>query len=118
MKRNLTRVTMMVLLLAGLAWAQSPPPFTLLWKGKDLWKFGGGAFHGDPQDWQGMPGSVLAFQYEGKGPLPKPLEFVIPLEKTLPFGTYRLFVKNFYLGKMEATVGDITLPLSIRRYDW
>src|SRR6185503_15542604 len=54
----------------------------------------------------------------GRGPLPAPVEFVVPLEKPLPLGVYRLFVKNYFLGKMEATLGDITLPLTIRRYDW
>lgn len=65
-----------------------------------------------------MPGAVIGFMYSGAGPLPPPIEFKIPLEKALPPGTYRLFVKNFYHGSMEATLGDTTCPLTIRRYDW
>jgi hypothetical protein len=100
------------------------PPVTHLWKGRELWAFAGraaGKYEGsqDPKDWKAMPGVVLSFSYSGTGPLPAPKEFVIPLEKPLPLGPpYRLFVKNFYRGTMEATLGDVTKPLPIRRFDW
>ncbi len=90
-----------------------------MWKGKDLWVFGqSGKYAGSETDWHAMPGATLSFSYAGKGPLPAPQEFVVTLDAPLPLGTYRLFVKNFYRGKMEATVGDITKPLTIRRYEW
>jgi hypothetical protein len=110
----------MALLL--LAWGGMPDQdakISRMWKGQDLWAFGGGRYAGKPDEgWQGMAGSTMTLHYSGKGPLPAPKEFVVPLEKPLPLGNYRLFVKNFYLGSMEATLGDITLPLTIRRYDW
>src|ERR1043166_1682117 len=110
----------MALLL--LAWSGMPDQdakLSRMWKGQDLWAFGGGRYAGKPEEgWQGMAGSTMTLHYSGKGPLPAPKEFVVPLEKPLPLGNYRLFVKNFYLGSMEATLGDITLPLTIRRYDW
>lgn len=98
--------------------ARAAEPYAQMWKGEDLWKFGGGKYAGAHKDWKGMGGSAFRFRYSGKGPSPQPIDFVIPLEKPLPLGAYRLFVKNFYLGKMEATVGDITHPLTIRRFDW
>lgn len=106
-----------------LAWVASPgvaaepPAVDLLWLGKDLWQFGGGKYVGQDDDWKSMPGSTLTLRYD-KGPLPKPVELVIPLKDKLPLGRYRLFVKNFYIGKMEATLGDITLPMKIVRFDW
>ena len=95
----------------------------MMWKGEELWQFaesGQGKYSGtpDPGKWQELPGVILSFNYSGKGPLPAAREFVLKLEKPLPLGSYRLFVKNFYLGKMEATLGDVTRPLNIRRYDW
>lgn len=61
-----------------------------------------------------VPGADLSFHYSGKGPLPEPKEFVIPLEKPLPLGTVaHLPFKNFYVGKMEAT----TQTLETRHYD-
>jgi hypothetical protein len=114
---GIATVVLAALVAAPSAWAQSEK-VNRMWKGKDLWQFGTGKYGGSETDWQAMPGSVLAFHYEGKGPLPGPAEFVIPLEKPLPLGAYKLFVKNFYLGKMEATLGDITRPLSIQRFDW
>jgi serine/threonine protein kinase len=94
------------------------PDFSKMWKGKELWEFGGGHYGGVEGQWEALAGSTVAFVYTGRGPLPKPIEFVIPLEPPLPMGNYRLFVKNFYVGKMEATLGDITLPLTTRRFDW
>jgi hypothetical protein len=98
-------------------------PFTKLWKGEELHPLApadAGKYKGetDPKKWHEMPGVILHFNYSGKGELPKAKEFTIPLEKPLPLGTYRLFVKNFYVGKMEATLGDVTRPLTIRRYEW
>lgn len=109
-------IVLLLLVCAVGAWAAEP--YAQMWKGEELWKFGGGKFAGNPKHWQGMAGSTIGLKYSGKGPLPEPVEFVIPLEKPLPLGTYRLFVKNFYVGNMEATLGDITHPLRIRRYDW
>src|SRR5690242_7477241 len=97
-------------------------PFTRLWKGDELWPFAGevgGKYEGskDPKDWHGMGGVIVSFRYSGKRQLPPPKEFVVKLDKRLPLdGSYRLFVKNFYRGKMEATVGDVTKPLEIRRF--
>ena len=96
----------------------SASTITKLWKGEELWQFGGSKYAVAASDWQSSPGSFFGFNYSGKGPLPKPIEFIIPIGQALPLGSYRLFVKNFYLGKMEATLGDITKPLKIVRYDW
>ena len=98
----------------------APPTFTKLWKGEQLWGFGGGKYQGsgDPKNWRSMAGAVLSFRYPGRGPLPEPMEFVVPIGRTLPVGNYRLFVKNFYRGEMDATLGDISKPLRIVRYDW
>ena len=107
-----------VLLIVPICRAQTPP-FTKLWKGEELWQFGGSKYAGAAGEWQSSPGSLFGFKYSGKGLLPKPIEFIIPIGQTLPLGSsYRLFVKNFYLGKMEVTLGDITKPLKIVRYDW
>jgi len=111
-----------VLILLGAAFLQAEQKFTFskMWKGEEMWSFGGGKYKGssDPKDWKGMAGAILGFQYEGKGSLPPPLVLEIPLGQKLPLGTYRIFVKNFYRGKMEATLGDITKPIPIVRYDW
>jgi len=103
-----------------LAQGQEKFTFSRLWKGQEMWAFGGGRFAGSskPEDWRGMAGASLGFQYDGKGPLPEPAVLVIPIGQKLPLGHYRLFVKNFYRGKMEATLGDITRPVPIVRYDW
>src|SRR5438046_6973471 len=65
-----------------------------------------------------MAGASIGVGLGWKGPVAEAFDFNIPLEKPLSQGSYQLFVKNFYVGKMEATLGDTTLPLSIRRYDW
>jgi hypothetical protein len=112
-----------VVALTTTAIAQAPT-VTRLWKGEELWAFadGAGSKYGgakEPKDWHSMSGVTLSFQYSGKGPLPAPKEFVVKLDQRLPLGpSYRLFVKNFYRGRMEATVGDVTKPLEIRRFDW
>jgi hypothetical protein len=112
----LRTLALLVLLSGGLTAQEAN--YSKMWKGQELWPFGGGRYAGKPEEWQSLAGSVLSYSYSGKGPLPAPREFVIPLEKALPLGNYRLFVKNFNTGKMEATLGDITLPLTIRRFDW
>ena len=114
------------LVAAAVLWACCLPTFaaapavTQLWVGTELHQFGGGAYGGDGSGTHiGMPGANLGLRYEGRGPLPEPVEFVIPLEKKLPLGgVYRLYVKNFYVGRMEATIGDITKPLRMVRFDW
>ncbi len=85
-----------------------------------MWQFGGEHHKGDPaKSWRLIPGSKLTLHYSGTGPLPKPVEFVIPLEKPLALGTvYYLSVKNWYVGTMEATLGDLTQSLETPRYDW
>src|SRR5689334_13402052 len=94
----------LLLLLAGGAMPAQEAKLSRMWKGQELWPFGGGRYAGKPEEgWQALAGSTMSLAYSGKGPLPAPKEFVIPLEKALPLGNYRLFVKNFYLGKMEAT---------------
>lgn len=106
--------------------ASAPAGFTFsrMWKGQELWPFateGTGKFAGskDPSAWRSLPGVTLSLRYPGTGPLPAPQEFVIKLDQPLPYGpAYRLFVKNFYRGKMEATLGDVTRPLTIKRFDW
>ncbi len=114
----------LVFLAAAAAAFAQVPTFTRMWKGQELWSFAGeagGKYEGskDPKDWHSMAGAVVSFHYSGSGPLPAPREFVVKLDKRLPLGpSYRLFVKNFYRGKMEATVGDVTKPLEIRRFDW
>lgn len=121
LKRSAVPIGLLILMAMTLAWTvvAAPPPFSQMWKGKEMWQFGGGKYTGPQKSWKDMPGSLLRFNYSGKGPLPAPIDLVIPLEKPLPLGAYRLFVKNSsYLGKMEATVGDITHPLMIRRFDW
>jgi Carbohydrate binding domain len=115
--RMIAWVLLGMVLSGELTWGQSAPT-TRMWKGQEMWQFGGGKYKGEGDDWRSMPGATIGMRYAGKGPLPPPIEFAIPLEKPLPLGTYRLFVKNFHLGKMEATLGDITLPLTIRRFDW
>ncbi|HEV7401781.1 MAG TPA: hypothetical protein VGO11_02600, partial [Chthoniobacteraceae bacterium] len=123
MRISILIVALVFAALALPANAQNPT-ITRMWKGAELWAFagpGGSKYQGseDPKEWHSMPGVTLSFSYSGKGPLPAPREFVIPLEKPLPLGPpYRLFVKNFYRGKMEATLGDVTKPLEIRRFDW
>src|SRR6266540_5531111 len=115
---------LLMLLVAATTAGAETPGFTQMWKGEALWPFlpeSGGKYAGskDPKEWQGIPGATLSFNYSGKGPLPAPKDFVIKLDKPLPLGpSYRLFVKNFYVGKMEATLGDVTRPLTIRRYEW
>lgn len=117
-------LTAVFLVLAIVLARAQQPSITHLWKGEELWPLagaGGSKYAGsqDPKDWHGMPGVILSFSYSGRGPLPAPKELVIPLEKPLPLGSpYRLFVKNFYRGQMEATLGDVTKPLAIRRFDW
>jgi len=94
---------------------------TKTWIGEELWKFGGEKHEGDPKkSWRLIPGSKIELQYSGTGPLPKPVEFVIPLDnEPLPLGrVYYLSVKNWYVGKMEAQLGDITQTLTTPRYDW
>jgi len=113
-----------VLLLATFTGARAQQQeISQLWVGEQLWAFGGSEYRGDADyrnngNWRSMPGAYVGFRYSGNGPLPEPLEFTIPLDKQLPLGTYRLFVKNFYRGRMEATLGDITRPITIRRFDW
>src|SRR6185436_6380212 len=114
---RLATLTLMALMMAVPAAGQDRK-FGKMWTGQELWPFGGGKYAGQPEDWRTIGGSQLGFRYPGKGPLPGPVEFVVPLEKPQPLGVYRLFVKNYFLGKMEATLGDITLPLTIRRFDW
>ncbi len=87
--------TFVLAILAYIVGAQAAEPYAQMWKGQELWKFGGGKFSGSAKDWHGMAGATLGLNYSGKGPLPGPIEFVIPLEKPLPLGAYRLFVKNF-----------------------
>jgi hypothetical protein len=123
MRSFLLAVSLVFLALAVPARAQNSP-ITHMWKGSELWAFAGksgGKYQGseDSKDWKAMPGVVLSFSYSGTGPLPAPKELVIPLQEPLPLGPpYRLFVKNFYRGTMEATLGDVTKPLQIRRFDW
>ena len=109
-----------VLTAAALAQQAQKPALTRIWAGEEMWQFGGRQHKGDPaKSWRLIPGSKLTLTYSGTGPLPKPVEFVIPLEKPLPLGTvYYLSVKNWYVGKMEATLGDITQALETPRYDW
>ncbi|MEO7319220.1 MAG: hypothetical protein ABIZ56_09555, partial [Chthoniobacteraceae bacterium] len=109
-----------VLTAAALAQQAQKPALTRIWAGEEMWQFGGKPHKGDPaKSWRLIPGSKLTVTYSGTGPLPKPVEFVIPLEKPLPLGTvYYLSVKNWYVGKMEATLGDITQALETPRYDW
>ena len=94
--------------------------FTRLWTGEELQKLnlGGSKFAGDPKEWKSAPGVGFSYNYPGTGPLPAPIVVKIPLGRSLPLGHYRLYVKNFYRGKMEATLGDITKPLRIVRFDW
>jgi hypothetical protein len=52
------------ILVAGLchaACAAAPPAFTKMWKGEELWKFGGGRYKGnpDPVQWRSMPGALV-----------------------------------------------------------
>jgi len=111
----------MMLLSAGPAFSQQGRfSFTRLWTGEELQQLnlGGGKFPGNPKEWQSSAGVAFGFNYPGTGPLPEPIVVKIPLGRTLPLGHYRLYVKNFYLGKMEATLGDITKPLRIVRFDW
>src|SRR4051812_44614832 len=92
-----------------------------MWKGQELWPFMKSTqrkYEQREEGWRSMPGVLMFYSYSGTGPLPPPEEVVIPLEKPLPLGAYRLFVKNFRVGKMEATLGDVTKPLTIRRFDW
>ncbi|MBA3708261.1 MAG: hypothetical protein H0W83_05530 [Planctomycetes bacterium] len=98
--------------------------YSRIWIGHELWPFavtGQSTFAGseDPKRWQELPGVISSFRHSGTGPLPAPQEFVVTLDKTLAYGpSYRLFVKNFYLGKMEAVVSDVTRPVEIKRFDW
>jgi len=109
-----------VLTASVVAQQAQKPALTRIWAGEEMWQFGGKQHKGDPaKSWRLIPGSKLTLTYSGTGPLPKPVEFVIPLEKPLPLGTvYYLSVKNWYVGKMEATLGDITQALETPRYDW
>src|SRR5205823_2225422 len=96
--------------------------------GKQMWQFGGGQYvgSGDPSDnppnpdynYQSMSGSVIGFAYSGTGALPPPQTFTVTLDTVLPLDEYHLFVKNFYLGQMDATVGTTTKALTINRYEW
>ncbi len=128
-RHPIVSAALLVVLLAGalgLAWLLRPEkpmefatlPFNRLWLGPEMWDIGGHQHKGTEGVVEDMPGVVGGWVYEGKGPLPAPWEYTIPLEKRLPAGTYHLFVKNFYIGKMEATIAGVTRPLSIRRYDW
>src|SRR5204863_8767507 len=72
------------------------------WPGK--WYFGGGD-QADPKN----GGAWLQFDYSGKGPLPKPIEFVAKIGERFPIGqSYFVFVRNYYEGEMEVSVGDIS----------
>ena len=93
--------------------------FSKIWLGKDLWAFGGGRYAGGAEkDWHSMPGAMVGLQYSGKGDLPRYAEFVVKLDEKLAMGEYNVFVKNFYRGKMDITLGNITKPAAIKRYDW
>ena len=90
-----------------------------MWLGKQLWQFGGGRHGGGAEkDWRSMPGAILGLRYSGRGKLPAPVEFIVTLEQKLPMGEYNVFVKNFYRGKMEITLGNATKPAPIKRFDW
>jgi hypothetical protein len=102
--------------------------FSRKYVGKQMWQFGGGHYvgSGDPNDnplppdydYQSMSGSTLGFSYSGTGALPAPQTFTVTLDTLLPLDEYHLFVKNFYVGQMDATIGNTTKPLTIRRYEW
>ncbi len=103
------------------ATAPKQESLTRLWVGEEMWQFGGKRHQGDPaKSWRLIPGSRLELQYSGAGPLPKPVEYVIQLDnEPLPLSrVYYLSVKNWYVGTMEATLGDITRKLETPRYDW
>ncbi|MBA3316128.1 MAG: carbohydrate binding domain-containing protein, partial [Planctomycetaceae bacterium] len=104
----------------AIAAAPKRQSLTRLWTGEEMWQFGDKRHKGDPaKSWRLIPGAKLELTYSGTGPLPKPVEYVIPLEEPLPLGTvYFLSVKNWYVGTMEATLGDITRKLETPRYDW
>lgn len=70
------------------------------------------------KDWQTSPGLITDLSYSGTGPLPDPKEFVVPLDPPLGPGTYRVFVRNFYVGRMEATLGHETKAIPVPRYEW
>jgi len=101
-----------------LAAADGAEPFSKIWLGKDLWQFGGGKYPGGSTDWRSMPGATVSLGYSGKGELPPPVEFNIEMDRPLPMGEYHVFVKNFYRGKMEITLGNVTRPAQVKRYDW
>ena len=94
------------------------PYFFRKYVGKQMWQFGGGHYvgSGDPNDnplppdydYQSMSGSVIGFAYSGSGALPPPQTFTVTLDTVLPLDDYHLFVKNFYLGQMDSTIGNTT----------
>lgn len=77
------------------------------WLGK--WYFGGGD-QADPKN----SGAWLQFDYPGNGPLPEPIKIAVKIGERLPIGRgYYVFVRNYYEGQMEVTVGDISREFKI-----
>ena len=125
MKHRLGRLAAVAVLLtmplAAVPCHAQNPPAGKLWLGQQMFPFNGpgGDNKGDPtKGFRTIPGAFLQFQYSGTGPLPAPQEMVIPLDQPLPAGTYWLYVKNSNTGKMEATLGEVTKPLEMKRFDW
>lgn len=104
--------------VCGPAAAGEGQRFSKMWLGKDLWQFGGGKYQGRTDDWRSMAGAVVSLKYSGKGEIPPPIEFSLEMDRPLPMGEYYLFVKNFYRGKMEITLGNVTKRAEIKRFDW